>query len=86
MFFLMKCFKTKGDIRMSNEIMQEKDTDINELVEEVLFLEDLEMDNDIREWLQTPPVQLQEYGFEADREEGDFAILIEISDYYLTER
>lgn len=82
----MKCFKTKGDIRVSNEIMQEKDADITELVEEVLFLEDLEMDNDIREWLQTPTVQLQDYGVEAEREEEYFAILNEISDYYLAER
>lgn len=66
--------------------MQEKDADITELVEEVLFLEDLEMDNDIREWLQTPTVQLQDYGVEAEREEEYFAILNEISDYYLAER
>ncbi|NRG28102.1 hypothetical protein HRF69_13340 [Bacillus circulans] len=71
---------------MSNKIMQEKDADITELVEEVLFLEDLEMDNDIREWLQTPTVQLQDYGVEAEREEEYFAILNEISDYYLAER
>ncbi|MEI2368002.1 hypothetical protein [Niallia circulans] len=68
---------------MSNEIMQEKDTDINELVEKVLFLEDLEMDNDIREWLQEPPVQLKNYGFEADREEEYFAMLNEISEYLM---
>jgi hypothetical protein len=63
---------------------QKTDTNIAELAEEVLSLDDLEMDNDIREWLQTTPVQLQEYGFEAESEEEYFAILNEISEY-LTE-
>ena len=72
---------------MSKGFEQEKDTDINELAEEVLSFDDLELDNDIREWLQTPPVQLKEYGYEeVDSEEEYFAILNEISDYYLTER
>lgn len=71
---------------MSKGIKQEKDTKITELAEEVLTFDDLEMDRDIREWLQTPPVQLKEYGFEeADSEEEYFAILNEISDYYLKE-
>ncbi len=72
---------------MSKGFEQEKDTDINELAEEILSFDDLELDNDIREWLQTPPVQLKEYGYEeVDSEEEYFAILNEISDYYLTER
>ena len=80
----MECFKNKGDIRVSNEIMQEKDADINELVEEVLFLEDLEIDNDIREWLQTPTIQLKEYGFgEPDSEKEYFAMLEELSSHLL---
>lgn len=80
----MECFKNKGDIRVSNEIMQEKDADINELVEEVLFLEDLEMDNDIREWLQTPTVQLKEYGFgEPDSEKEYLAMLEELSSHLM---
>lgn len=78
--------KDKEDLRMCEGIEQEKDIDITELVEEISSFDDLEMDSDIREWLQTPPVQLKEYGFEADREEEYFAILNEISDYYLTER
>lgn len=69
---------------MSNEIMQEKEEDINELVEEVLFLEDLEMDNDIREWLQTPTVQLKEYGFfEPNSEEEYLAMLEELSSHLM---
>ena len=83
MVFLMKYFKIKGDIRVGNEIMQEKDADVTVLVEEVLFLEDLEIDNDIRELLQTPTVQLQDYGVEAEREEEYFAILNEISEYLM---
>lgn len=80
----MGCFKNKGDIRVSNKIMQEKDAVINELLEEVLFLEDLEMDNDIREWLKTPTVQLQDYGFgEPYSEEEYFSILNEISEYLM---
>lgn len=71
---------------MNKGFEQEKDTDITELAEEVLSLDELEMDNDIREWLQVPPVLIKEYGFnEVDREEEYFAILHEISDY-LTER
>jgi len=79
--------RNKGDLRVNKGFEQEKDTDITELAEEVLIFDELEMDNDIREWLQTPPVQLQEYGVEeVDREETYFAILNEISDYHLTER
>jgi hypothetical protein len=79
--------RDKEDLRMSKRFEQEKDTDITELAKEVLSFDDLEMDNDIHEWLQTPPVQLKKYGFEeVDREEEYFAILNEISDYYLTER
>lgn len=70
---------------MSIGYKQEKDTDIAELAEEVLTFDDMEMDNDIREWLQTPPVRLQNYEFEAEREEEYFAILNEISGY-MTER
>lgn len=71
---------------MNNEIMQEKDEDINELVEKVLFLEDIEMDNDIREWLQTPTVQLKEYGFEEVDREEEYQILQETMSDYLMER
>lgn len=74
--------RNKEDIRMSNVFGQEKKTDIIELVE-VLSFEDLEMDNDIREWLQTPPVKLQNYGYEPDSEEEYFAILNEISEYLM---
>lgn len=66
---------------MSKGFEQEKDTYITELAEEVLTFDDLEMDNDIREWLQIPPVKLQDYEFGAEREEEYFAILNEISDY-----
>lgn len=58
--------------------------DITELAEVIPF-DDAELDNDIREWLQIPPVKLQDYGFGAEREEKYFAILNEISDY-LTKR
>jgi len=72
---------------MSEGFEQEKGTDITELAEEVISFDELELDNDIREWLQTPPVKLQDYGFgEPDSEEEYFAILNEISDYHLTER
>lgn len=66
--------------------MQEKDADIIELMKDVLTLDDLEMDKDIREWLQTPSVQLKEYGYEPDSEREYFVFLNEISDYHLTER
>lgn len=66
---------------MSKEFEQEKGTDITELAEEVFTLEDLELDNDIHEWLQTPPVQLKEYGFgEPDSEEEYYALLNELSE------
>ncbi|MFT4413346.1 hypothetical protein ACLM5H_05755 [Fredinandcohnia humi] len=68
---------------MSNVFEQEKDTDIIELVE-VLSFDDMELDNDIREWLQTPPVQLKDYGFGEPDSEGEyFAILNEISEYLM---
>ena len=67
---------------MSNVFEQEKDTDITELVE-VLSFADIEMDNDIREWLQTPPVQLKDFGYESDSEGEYFAILNEISEYLM---
>jgi len=76
----------KGDLRMSKGIEQEKEIDIIGLVEVLSLDAELELDNDIREWLQAPPVKLQDYGFEAEREEEYFATLNEISDYYLTER
>jgi hypothetical protein len=66
---------------MTKGFKQEKGTDITELVEKVLTLEDLELDNDIREWLQTPPVQLNGYGFgEPDSEEEYYALLNELSE------
>lgn len=71
---------------MSKGIEQEKEIDIIELVEVLSLDAELELDNDIREWLQAPPVKLQDYGFEAEREDEYFATLNEISDYYLTER
>ena len=68
---------------MSNVFEQEKDTDIIELVE-VLSFDDMELDNDIREWLQKPPVKLQGYGFsEPDSEMEYFAILNKISEYLM---
>lgn len=69
---------------MSRGFEQEKDTDITELTEEVLILEDLEIDNDIREWLQTPLVQLKEFGFgEPDSEEEHNAMLKELSSHFM---
>lgn len=68
---------------MSKRFEQEKDTDITELVEVLSFNAELELDNDIREWLQTPPVKLQNYGYEVEREEEYFATLNEISEYLL---
>nr|WP_259548305.1 hypothetical protein [Heyndrickxia oleronia] len=70
---------------MSKGFEQEKHTDILELAEDVLFFDDLELDNDIREWLRKPLVKLRDYGYGAEREEEYFAMLNEISDY-LTER
>ena len=71
---------------MSKGFEQKKDTDMTELAEEVLTLDDLEMDKDIREWLQTPSVQLKEYGFgEVDREE-EYEVLWETMSDYLMER
>ncbi|KIY22554.1 MULTISPECIES: hypothetical protein [Bacillaceae] len=69
---------------MSKELVQEKEFDITELVE-VLSLEDeLEMDNDIREWLHTPIVQLKEYGFsEPDSQEEYIAMLQDLSSYLM---
>lgn len=61
---------------MNKELVQEKDMDTTEL-EEVIPFDDAELDNDIRDWLQIPPVKLQDYGFEAEREEEYFAILNE---------
>ncbi|MED3575843.1 hypothetical protein [Cytobacillus praedii] len=71
---------------MSKGFQKEKNIDITELAEEVITLNAVEFNNDIREWLHTPSVKLQNYGFEAEREEEYFAILNEISDYHLTER
>ncbi|MFO1443304.1 hypothetical protein KDN24_08785 [Bacillus sp. Bva_UNVM-123] len=71
---------------MSKGFQQEKDIEITELVEVLSLDDELELDNNIRVWLQTKPVKLQDYGFVADREEEYFAILNEISDYYLEER
>lgn len=57
---------------MSKELVQEREFDITELVE-VLSLEDeLELDNDIREWLKKPSVQLKEYGFKEPDSEGEY--------------
>lgn len=76
--------RNKEDVRMSQGFEQEKHTDIAKLEEEVLFFDDLEMDNDIREWLQTPPFQLQEYGFgEPDSEEEYYNMLEELSSYLM---
>lgn len=71
---------------MSIEYKQEKDTDIAEMAEEVLTLDDLEMDKDIREWLQTPSVQLKEYGFEEVEREEEYLVLQETMSDYLMER
>lgn len=68
---------------MSIGYKQEMDMDITELKEDVLTLDDFEMDKDIREWLQTPLVKLQGYGFEAEREEDYFATLNNISEYLM---
>lgn len=67
---------------MNKELVQEKDMDTTEL-EEVIPFDDAELDNDIRDWLQIPPVKLQDYGFGAEREEEYFAILNEISEYLM---
>jgi hypothetical protein len=76
-----------GELRMSKGFEQENDIDITELVDVLSLDDEIELDNDIREWLQTPPVQLKEYGFsEVECEEEYFEILNEISDYYLMER
>ncbi|NRD78552.1 hypothetical protein HPT25_14405 [Bacillus sp. BRMEA1] len=65
---------------MSKGYEQEKDTEIAEFAD-VLPIDDVELDNDIREWLQTPPVQLKEYGFgEPDSEEDYYALLNELSE------
>ncbi|MEI0739036.1 hypothetical protein VQ056_24385 [Paenibacillus sp. JTLBN-2024] len=71
---------------MSIEYKQEKDTDIAEIAEEVLTFDDLEMDKDIREWLQTPSVQLKEYGFEEVEREEEYQVLQETMSDYLMER
>ncbi|WP_075980108.1 hypothetical protein [Bacillus massilinigeriensis] len=70
---------------MSNVL--DNDVDILEMVD-AISLDDVEMDNDIREWLQqTQLAQIQDYGFsEVDREEEYSAILNEISHDYLMER
>ena len=71
---------------MNKEFEQEKDTDMTELAEEVLTLDDLEMDKDIREWLKTPSVQLKEYGFEEVDREEEYQVLQETMSDYLMER
>lgn len=69
---------------MNKGFEQEKDTDMTELAEDVLTLDDLEMDKDIREWLQTPSVQLKEYGFEEVDREEEYQVLKEtMSDYFM---
>ena len=69
---------------MNKGYRQEMDTDITKLTEEVIPFDDLEMDNDIREWLQTPPVQMKEYGFgEPDSEEEYYAMMEELSSYLI---
>ena len=68
---------------MSKVLEQEKDNVITELAEVLSLQEELELDNDILGWLQTPPVKLQDYGFDADREEEYFLILNELSEYLM---
>lgn len=68
---------------MSKELVQEKEFDITELTEVIPF-DDAELDNDIREWLQKPPVQLKEYGFgEPDSEKEYLAMLEELSSHLM---
>lgn len=77
----------KEDLRMSKGFEQGEDSVITELTKEIVSFDDLETDNDIREWIQTRPLQIKEYGFsEAVNEEECIAILNVISDYYLNER
>ncbi|WP_449619483.1 hypothetical protein [Robertmurraya sp. Marseille-Q9965] len=71
---------------MSKELVQEKEFDITELVEALSLEDELKLDKDIRGWLQTPPVQLKDYGYEPDSEQEYFAFLNKISNYHLTER
>ena len=74
----------KGDLRMSKGIEQEKEIDIIELVEVLSLDAELELDNDIREWLQTPPVQIKNFGFdEVDKEDEYNAIEEELSNYLM---
>lgn len=68
---------------MSKGLEQEKEFDITELVEVLSLDDELELDNEIREWLQAPPVKLRDYGFESEREEEYFATLNEISEYLM---
>jgi len=71
---------------MNKGFEQEENTDMTELAKEVLTFDDLELDKDIREWLQTPPVKLKEYGLEdVDREE-EYQVLQETMSDYLMER
>ncbi|WP_108671808.1 hypothetical protein [Peribacillus acanthi] len=69
---------------MSNVFEQEKDAGITELMK-VFPFEDVELDDDIREWLQQiPSIQIKDYGFdEPDSEEEYFAILNEITEYLM---
>lgn len=78
----MEYFKNQEDIRMGIVFEQEKETDINELMGVFLF-DDVELNDDIRERLQAPPVQLKDFGYEPDSEGGYFAILNEISEYLM---
>lgn len=71
---------------MSKELEQEKEFDITELVELLSLEDELELDNDIREWLQKPPVQLREYGFGVVDREEEYLVLQETMSDYLMER
>lgn len=58
----------------------EQDSSI-EIIEMAEVVEFDDIDDDIREWLQTPPVKLKDYGYgETNSEEEYYALLNELSE------
>lgn len=68
---------------MNKVKVQESDVEITEIVE-AISIDDVDISDEIREWLQTPPVQIKNFGFdEVDREDEYNAIEEELSNYLM---
>ena len=68
---------------MNKVKVQESDVEITEIVE-AISIDDVDISDEIREWLQSPAVQIKNFGFdEVDREDEYNAIEEELSNYLM---